>query len=150
MLCRLVTGCKWVILCDCANHSQPKFKPFGLVFHMVSICFQIISLPIALVVKKRREKSAEIHRVAENEEHLRSLGACVPAMFLPSEFPQKHTGSLSTVNIQKTCLEALQRTRACPCTKIETRAGSFSSNTVPRQPAAALTNYEHPSQVPLK
>lgn len=110
LLCRLVAGCKWVIFCDHANHSQPKFKPFGLIFHMVSIRFQIILLPPVLVVKKRREKSAEIHRVAGNEEHLRSSGARVPAMFPPSEFPQKHTGSPSTANIQKTCLEASQRT----------------------------------------
>lgn len=53
---------------------------------MVSIHFQIIPLPIVLVVQGRKEKSAEIHTVAEHEERLRSLGDCVLlAPYAPTE-----------------------------------------------------------------
>lgn len=45
-----------------------------------------ILLPLALVVQRRKEKSAEIHTVAEHEERLKSLGDCVLlAPYAPTE-----------------------------------------------------------------
>lgn len=115
---------------------------------MVSIRFQIISLPIALVVKKRREKRVEIHTVAENEEHLRSLGtACLPCsphlnfrrnirQPLRCEYPK---GLLRSITEDSSMSLYKNRNVRVPSPQESYKAVGSS-----------LTNYEHPSQVPLK
>lgn len=94
LLYRLVTGSYTPLTPIMSSpHSTLLACFFFFFFHMVSIHFQMISLPTALVVKKRRRKgkSAEIHTVALEIPG----GLCAAChMFLPSESPQKHMGSL--------------------------------------------------------